>query len=867
MYVLCRDRSTDYKVTSSSQINALSSSSLLSKDVTDSEHDASVSIVQDASLQVGTSSQDRLPSKRKRDSYVEDDELERLNEEDREFGDDIEVPVKTKSQSHKGQKKKKKPGPKKVAKKARFLSCEIPWLAKNMLSFVIKNYTNIEANAKIPHDTKRADVVRFFEDEEEKNGIEPPEFDKIAFLRKLGELPKNLAKEDLPVLDLAAQADIEDSSQTYWQSWPRQALELVQQLRIDEWSHTARRVFFPKRDCMSYAATMKTLYKRDSSRVKYDDSRGDFSDHDSDWLDDNDCAPTGPKPLSMPWEVVEKAENWIAEQERAGEPVTNTGLRSELRGLPTTNTQLDGLLRTIANKQRCIAEAQSTRDSKEGSRLGPTHPWRIASGLWARYRAGEAEDIELSQFASGTSVSDRCCIYSGQSFLMAAYDITTLADIMAGKLKDLIRTGFDGIVLPPFYAKFYSLAHTTVECVNRYHYLTSREVPWLFGTTIYAGHTWCVDCCLFDDERRQAQGLEPRPQCIGTTHLKTPLERDVQERSQAEKELVASRVEIYRQIGPYNLFMRYKQQKKSDLATELSTLTLVVAYIKYLVLHENVACMDCLVHPYRETESMIKSTRDLIMHIDHLHVADCQVRTFVLEENITTIRGSVCSMCNCCLRTFYDKYTAAPSADMAFSQLTHYMQNGAGVFSEDQQEAFQELAGEMFGTSGPSTSADHSNLITRWQRAHPKPATAICFFTGKSTDLVLDHDHESLRLRGYIIRSLNLVIDRVAAVDIDTHRRCWSNLQAHRESLRGGPRTPFQRFAIDLIRKNTWLLTHGEALAGKRAEATRAILEAEGIYIPPPGALDDKDIRLRAVEWPEQTFGNSSSLTRQLLER
>lgn len=156
-------------------------------------------------------------------------------------------------------------------------------------------------------------------------------------------------------------------------------------------------------------------------------------------------------------------------------------------------------------------------------------------------------------------------------------------------------------------------------------------------------------------------------------------------------------------------------------------------------------------------------------------------------------------MCDCCLRPFYDKYTTAPSADAAQAMLTDYMQHGAGVFSEDQQEDFQELGRELYGPKGPATSGDHQSLITKWQQSNPKPATAICFFTGKSTDLVLDHDHESMRLSGYIIRSLNLVIDRIAEAGIEVHRRCWSNIQAHRESLRGGPPTPFQTFAIDLI--------------------------------------------------------------------
>lgn len=108
---------------------------------------------------------------------------------------------------------------------------------------------------------------------------------------------------------------------------------------------------------------------------------------------------------------------------------------------------------------------------------------------------------------------------------------------MSGKLKDLIKSGFDGVALPEMYAKFYSLANTTVVCVKLYHYSISREVPWLFCTTVYAGHTWCVECCLFDDERRQAQGLEPRRQCPAVTHLKTPEERTDRERTEEEKEL------------------------------------------------------------------------------------------------------------------------------------------------------------------------------------------------------------------------------------------------------------------------------------------------------------------------------------------
>ena len=125
-----------------------------------------------------------------------------------------------------------------------------------------------------------------------------------------------------------------------------------------------------------------------------------------------------------------------------------------------------------------------------------------------------------------------------------------------------------------------------------------------------------------------------------------------------------------------------------------------------------------------------------------------------------------------------------------------------------------------------------------------------------------------LEVRGYITSGLDLVIDRDAEAGIEIHRRCWSNIQAHRESLRGGPPTPFQTFAIDLqlIRKHSWLLTHGEALAGKRASATRAIFEVEGVNIPPPEELADQEIRLRAVKRPEQTFGVSSSLTMQLLE-
>ena len=133
--------------------------------------------------------------------------------------------------------------------------------------------------------------------EEEPQGNDPPESDRIAFLRKLGEFPQNLKKEDLPVLELTAQADVEDSSKHYYQTWPEPALELARRSRIDEWIETARRVFFPKRNCMSYAATMETLYRTDSSQVRYDDPRGDFNDHDSDWLDENDCAPTGPRPF------------------------------------------------------------------------------------------------------------------------------------------------------------------------------------------------------------------------------------------------------------------------------------------------------------------------------------------------------------------------------------------------------------------------------------------------------------------------------------------------------------------------------------------------------------------------------------------
>ena len=135
--------------------------------------------------------------------------------------------------------------------------------------------------------------------------------------------------------------------------------------------------------------------------------------------------------------------------------------------------------------------------------------------------------------------------------------------------------------------------------------------------------------------------------------------------------------------------------------------------------------MDCLQHPYADTEATIQCGRDLIMHIDHLHHEDSKEPSFIAEENVLALRGSTCLRCNWCLRAFYDKCAGLfTSADAAQAMLTHYMQNGAGVFSEDQQEDFQELAGEMFGTSGPWTSVDHSDLITRWQRANPKPAAA-----------------------------------------------------------------------------------------------------------------------------------------------
>lgn len=86
--------------------------------------------------------------------------------------------------------------------------------------------------------------------------------------------------------------------------------------------------------------------------------------------------------------------------------------------------------------------------------------------------------------------------------------------------------------------------------------------------------------------------------------------------------------------------MQYVRKGSSALAIDLSVLTVLIAYIKFHVLHANIACMDCLQYPYADTETMIKSGRDLITHIDHLHDEDCMAPLFIVEENVPVPRGT-----------------------------------------------------------------------------------------------------------------------------------------------------------------------------------------------------------------------------------
>ena len=100
-----------------------------------------------------------------------------------------------------------------------------------------------------------------------------------------------------------------------------------------------------------------------------------------------------------------------------------------------------------------------------------------------------------------------------------------------------------------------------------------------------------------------------------------------------------------------------------------------------------------------------------------------------------------------------------------------------------------------------------------------------CPFTGRrSSSLALYHDHSTMRLRGWIDGRKNLIIDRVALVDLETHTRCQRNLRDARLELRGDSETvAFQRWTLYLIRLNNWIVTAEEHRLRTRANATRRI--------------------------------------------
>ena len=101
------------------------------------------------------------------------------------------------------------------------------------------------------------------------------------------------------------------------------------------------------------------------------------------------------------------------------------------------------------------------------------------------------------------------------------------------------------------------------------------------------------------------------------------------------------------------------------------------------------------------------------------------------------------------LQAFYDRCIDVDDVGRHYNFLQEYVAGSrASMSTEAEQESFRNLALEMF-PGGPQSSEDHQAVVTKW-KSQNKPVATPCPFSGRTTGLVLDHDHRTLRLRGYL---------------------------------------------------------------------------------------------------------------------
>ena len=133
------------------------------------------------------------------------------------------------------------------------------------------------------------------------------------------------------------------------------------------------------------------------------------------------------------------------------------------------------------------------------------------------------------------------------------------------------------------------------------------------------------------------------------------------------------------------------------------------------------------------------------------------------------------------MRAFYDRCAPITDVEAHYNFLQEYVAGRrASMFTASEQESFRNMALSMF-PEGPKTREDHQTVVARWKLFN-KPRQSPCPFSGETSGLALDHDHETLQLKGFLSPGVNLVIDRAAATSREIYIRCFENLQSHKRS-------------------------------------------------------------------------------------